>query len=87
MAELTPMMQQYFEIKNKNKDYILFYRLGDYAEPVVQEDRIRDFTLVRILHPRRIGIVEHVLIGRSAALARAALVSAFTPSSNLAMMA
>ncbi|PVY43603.1 MutS-like protein [Agathobaculum butyriciproducens] len=24
MAELTPMMQQYFEIKNKNKDYILF---------------------------------------------------------------
>ena len=25
MAELTPMMQQYFEIKNKNKDYILFY--------------------------------------------------------------
>ena len=24
MAELTPMMKQYFEIKNKNKDYILF---------------------------------------------------------------
>ena len=32
MAELTPMMQQYFEIKNKNKDYILFYRLGDFYE-------------------------------------------------------
>ena len=30
MAELTPMMQQYFEIKNKNNDYILFYRLGDF---------------------------------------------------------
>ena len=28
MAELTPMMQQYFEIKNKNKDYLLFYRSG-----------------------------------------------------------
>ena len=32
MAELTPMMKQYFEIKNKNKDYILFYRLGDFYE-------------------------------------------------------
>ena len=32
MAELTPMMQQYFEIKNKNKDYLLFYRLGDFYE-------------------------------------------------------
>ena len=30
MAELTPMMKQYFEIKNQNKDYILFYRLGDF---------------------------------------------------------
>ena len=24
MAELTPMMQQYFEIKNKNKDFCCF---------------------------------------------------------------
>lgn len=32
MAELTPMMKQYFEIKNKNRDFILFYRLGDFYE-------------------------------------------------------
>lgn len=32
MAEFTPMMKQYFEIKDKNKDYILFYRLGDFYE-------------------------------------------------------
>lgn len=32
MAELTPMMQQYMEIKNQYKDYILFYRLGDFYE-------------------------------------------------------
>ena len=32
MAELTPMMQQYFEIKNEYKDCILFYRLGDFSE-------------------------------------------------------
>ncbi len=32
MAELTPMMQQYMEIKNQYKDCILFYRLGDFYE-------------------------------------------------------
>lgn len=32
MAELTPMMKQYFEIKNKCRDYIVFYRLGDFYE-------------------------------------------------------
>ena len=29
---MTPMMEQYFEIKNNYKDYILFYRLGDFYE-------------------------------------------------------
>ena len=28
MAEITPMMQQYLEIKEQNKDAILFFRLG-----------------------------------------------------------
>ncbi len=32
MAEMTPMLRQYFEIKNEHKDYILFYRLGDFYE-------------------------------------------------------
>ena len=32
MAELTPMMQQYFDIKNEHKDCILFFRLGDFYE-------------------------------------------------------
>lgn len=30
--QLTPMMKQYFEIKNQYKDFILFYRLGDFYE-------------------------------------------------------
>ena len=30
--KLTPMMQQYEDIKSKYKDYILFYRLGDFYE-------------------------------------------------------
>lgn len=32
MAQLTPMMQQYVETKEKHKDCILFYRLGDFYE-------------------------------------------------------
>ena len=32
MAQLTPMMQQYMEIKEHYKDCILFYRLGDFYE-------------------------------------------------------
>lgn len=32
MAQLTPMMQQYLEIKNQHKDKILFFRLGDFYE-------------------------------------------------------
>ena len=32
MAEYTPMMQHYLETKNKYKDCILFYRLGDFYE-------------------------------------------------------
>ncbi len=29
---MTPMMEQYFEIKNQYKDYLLFYRVGDFYE-------------------------------------------------------
>ena len=32
MAELSPMMQQYMNIKNQHKDTILFFRLGDFYE-------------------------------------------------------
>lgn len=32
IMQLTPMMQQYMEIKNQYKDCILFYRLGDFYE-------------------------------------------------------
>lgn len=32
MAKLTPMMQQYMEIKKDYEDYILFFRLGDFYE-------------------------------------------------------
>ncbi|WP_294100252.1 DNA mismatch repair protein MutS [uncultured Ruminococcus sp.] len=31
-SKLSPMMKQYFEVKNKYKNHILFYRLGDFYE-------------------------------------------------------
>ena len=39
MAEMTPMMRQYQEIKEQNKDAILFFRLGDFYE-MFNEDAI-----------------------------------------------
>lgn len=32
MAQLSPMMRQYLEIKERHKDHILFFRLGDFYE-------------------------------------------------------
>lgn len=32
MAEYSPMMRQYLEIKEHNKDHIVFFRLGDFYE-------------------------------------------------------
>ncbi len=31
-ATTTPMMQQYWEVKNRHSDYLLFYRMGDFYE-------------------------------------------------------
>ena len=39
MAELTPMMQQYRTVKERNPDCILFFRLGDFYE-MFDEDEI-----------------------------------------------
>jgi len=37
---MTPMMEQYFEVKNQYRDYVLFYRLGDFYE-MFFDDAIR----------------------------------------------
>jgi len=36
----SPMMQQYFEIKDKYKDYILFFRLGDFYEMFFEDAQL-----------------------------------------------
>ena len=37
MAEFTPMMKQYFSVKDNYQDAILFYRLGDFYEMFFQD--------------------------------------------------
>ena len=40
MAELTPMMQQYLQIKEENPGTILFFRLGDFYEMFADDARV-----------------------------------------------
>lgn len=40
MTQLTPMMQQYMQIKEQYKDCILFYRLGDFYEMFFEDAHI-----------------------------------------------
>ena len=40
MAELTPMMKQYLEIKKNNPDSILFFRLGDFYEMFADDAKL-----------------------------------------------
>ncbi|MGE4548979.1 MAG: DNA mismatch repair protein MutS [Intestinibacillus sp.] len=55
MAELTPMMRQYFEIKNQYKDYILFYRLGDFYEMFFEDAKLASRELELTLTGRDCG--------------------------------
>ena len=58
MAELTPMMQQYFEIKEKNRDCILFFRLGDFYEMFDEDARLASRELDLTLTSRDRGKAE-----------------------------
>ena len=40
MAEMTPMMKQYLEMKERNPDSILFFRLGDFYEMFNEDARL-----------------------------------------------
>ena len=57
-SKLTPMMRQYFEIKEQYMDYILFYRLGDFYE-MFFDDAIRASRELEItLTARNCGLEE-----------------------------
>ena len=55
---MTPMMEQYFEIKEKYKDYLLFYRLGDFYEMFFDDAVVASRALELTLTGRDCGEAE-----------------------------
>ncbi len=58
MGKLSPMMQQYMEIKERNKDSILMYRLGDFYEMFFDDAKICSEELELVLTGRDCGLEE-----------------------------
>ena len=58
MAELSPMMQQYLEIKNQHKDEILFYRIGDFYEMFFEDALTASKELDLTLTGKQCGLEE-----------------------------
>ncbi len=52
---MTPMMEQYFEIKNQYKDYLVFYRLGDFYEMFFDDAKLASRELELTLTGRDCG--------------------------------
>lgn len=52
---LTPMMKQYFEIKNRYENYIVFYRMGDFYEMFDKDAEIAS-SILNIVLTKRAGI-------------------------------
>ena len=58
MAQYTPMMQQYFKVKEQYHDAILFYRLGDFYEMFFDDAKIASRELELVLTSRDCGMPE-----------------------------
>lgn len=58
MDNLTPMMKQYMEIKNRHKDSILFFRLGDFYEMFFEDAKVASKELEIALTQRDAGLSE-----------------------------
>lgn len=55
MSKLSPMMEQYFQIKNDYPDTILFFRLGDFYEMFFEDAKIASKELELVLTGRDCG--------------------------------
>lgn len=56
----TPMMTQYLELKEKHKDEIIFYRLGDFYEMFFDDAKIASQELDLVLTGKNAGVEERV---------------------------
>lgn len=55
LADFTPMMKQYFDIKSQCSDAILFYRLGDFYEMFFDDAKVASKELDLVLTGRDCG--------------------------------
>lgn len=58
MAELSPMMRQYFQLKEQYPDTILFFRLGDFYEMFYEDAKLASRELELTLTGRDCGLPE-----------------------------
>lgn len=58
MAEMTPMMKQYLEIKKEYQDTILMFRLGDFYEMFFEDAKVASRELELVLTGRDCGQAE-----------------------------
>ncbi len=58
MAEMSPMMKQYLQIKEENKDCIIFFRLGDFYEMFFDDAKVASKELELALTGRDCGLEE-----------------------------
>ena len=58
MAELTPMMKQYFQIKENYPDTILMFRLGDFYEMFFEDAELASQELSITLTGKDCGLSE-----------------------------
>lgn len=47
MAETTPMMKQYYDIKSQYPDAFLFYRVGDFYE-LFEDDAVKGAQILEL---------------------------------------
>ena len=52
---MTPMMQQYLDVKKQYQDFILFYRLGDFYEMFFEDAQLVSSVLELTLTGRDCG--------------------------------
>ncbi len=60
LNKITPMMRQYIDIKNKNKDIIIMFRLGDFYEVFFEDAILVSRELELTLTGRSAGLEERV---------------------------
>ena len=58
MAELSPMMRQYLDIKAVNEDSILFFRVGDFYEMFFEDAKTASEELDLVLTGKDCGLEE-----------------------------